>query len=193
MPDWRTARGVRIAVQGRSFPNSRPSRRLRSGFRLSGHLSPRSVGPKHLTKTHFSYSLVMSPIAIPTRHGHRGSRVRRHIPPFATLSAAATNIQSAIDAAAAGGTVLVDPGTYNRSTYSWYGIPNRIGIDKPLSVQAIAANPAVTVIDGENTMRCVYMDEDSRLSGFRITRGSADRGAGVFSNGEMPRIVLCCS
>jgi len=100
-----------------------------------------------------------------------------HTWPFISWATAATSIQEAIDAAYAGGTVLVAPGTYNQGAYERDGMRSRIGVYKPMTVKADHADPAQTVIEGagppgSNAVRCAYLGQGARLTGFTLTNGA---------------------
>lgn len=99
-----------------------------------------------------------------------------HLSPYTNLPTAATNIQAAISAAVAGGTVIVSPGTYGSGECVSHGMRNRIEIGKPLVVTASSGDPADTVIKGngppgEAAVRCVYVADGGRLTGFTLTNG----------------------
>ena len=72
-----------------------------------------------------------------------------HVPPFASWSDAATNIQDAVDAAVFGGTVWVADGTYEQGGRPASGQThlNRVCIEKPVTVRG-ANGPASAVIRG---------------------------------------------
>jgi hypothetical protein len=106
-------------------------------------------------------------------------------PPYATLSTAATDIQSAIDAASDGDQVLVNDGTYQTGGRPVYGIlTNRVVINKAVTVQSING-PGSTIIEGykvpgdiygTNAVRGVYLTNYASLIGFTITNGSTWSG-----------------
>ena len=98
-----------------------------------------------------------------------------HSPPFDSWAAAATNIQSAVDAAPYGGLVLVTDGVYRVNSHTANGMPCRAGLYKPITVRSING-PGATVIEGEGpagdgAMRCAYLVEHAVLSGFTLTNG----------------------
>ena len=100
-----------------------------------------------------------------------------HIAPFTSWATAATNIQAAIDAAVPGGRVVVNDGVYDEGEYAIYGMRNRVGIYKPLTVIAASPDPRVTVIQGlgppgANAMRCAYVGRRGCLVGFTLTNGN---------------------
>ncbi len=96
-----------------------------------------------------------------------------HTPPFTSWAIAATDIQSAIDVASNGDTVLVTNGTYSTGGVSVFGT-NRIAINKPITVRSVNG-PTFTVIEGQgllgsNAVRCAYM-----VSGAKIDRIHPDK------------------
>ena len=88
--------------------------------------------------------------------------------PFATPTTAATNLQSAVDKAMAGGTVVVNDGVYAP-----------FGVGKPLNIHSVHGSAATTV-DGGGGQRCVSLDSGASLAGFTITNGADYVGAGVY-------------
>ena len=111
--------------------------------------------------------------------------------PYTNWSTAATNIQDAVDAAAPGDEVVVTNGTY--ATGGRDG--NRVKVDKPLSLRSVNG-PQVTVIDGYSSSRCATLSDDTSLSGFTLTRGTAfgqfgGMGGGVFGE-SLTAVVSNC-
>ncbi|NKB24202.1 MAG: hypothetical protein GKR87_07475 [Kiritimatiellae bacterium] len=97
-----------------------------------------------------------------------------HTPPFTSWATAATDIQSAIDVASNGDTVLVTNGTYSTGGVAVHGI-NRIAINKPITVRSVNGS-AFTVIEGQgplgsNAVRCAYVMSGAELIGFTLTNG----------------------
>ena len=108
-----------------------------------------------------------------------------HVPPFTDWAGAATNIQAAVDVAAAGALVLVSNGVYASGGRAFAGsLTNRIVITNAIQVRSVNG-PAVTEIrgfwdvatNGNGSVRCAYVGTNSTLDGFALTRGST-RGSG---------------
>jgi hypothetical protein len=114
------------------------------------------------------------------------------VPPYASWATAATNIQDAVDAAtAAGDVVLVTNGIYVTGGRSQDGvITNRVLVNKPLNLTSVNG-PQFTVIDGGSAFRCSYLANSASLSGFTLTNGAADNGAGVWC-GSFAAVVSNC-
>lgn len=107
--------------------------------------------------------------------------------PFTSWATAATSIQSAIDVAASGDQILVKDGIYNSGSKNLNG-PNRVGVNKAVALQSVNG-PAVTIIDGLQTMRCVYLASGASLTGFTLTNGtSSPSGGGAFC--ESTNVVI---
>jgi hypothetical protein len=116
-------------------------------------------------------------------------------PPYASWATAATNIQEAVDAAVAGGTVVVSSGVYATGGRAVSGVlipPNvlmtRLNVDKPLTVRSVNG-PQLTVISGGGSNGCVYLSDGASVSGFTLTNALASppgavvcAASGVVSN-----------
>lgn len=101
-------------------------------------------------------------------------------PPYLSWATAATNIQDAVNAAFAGGTIMVSNGVYQCGQYVIYGtMTNRVAVTKPLTLQSVNG-AAATVIDGGNMVRCLYLTNGVTVTGFTLQNGSANGGAGVY-------------
>ena len=104
-------------------------------------------------------------------------------------------IQSAIDAAADGDTVLVAPGTYTGSLGTAY-VFHTLG--KAITIQA-SGSPEETILDGENSRRVVLHSGAENvvtvIDGFTITRGFTENSYGggfaSTSSSTSPTITDC--
>jgi len=98
--------------------------------------------------------------------------------PFATWADAATNIQDAVDAAAAGDVVWVTNGVYSSGGKVMAGdLTNRVVLDKALTVQSVNG-PAMTIIRGDKPqgplgIRCAWLTNGAVLKGFTLQDGAS--------------------
>ena len=109
------------------------------------------------------------------------------VPPFTSWDRAATDIQSAIDAALPGESVVVADGVYASGGRAVTTITtNRVVVDRPLTVRSLNG-PARTVIvgsqapgggAGDGAIRCVWLTNDSIFSGFTLTNGATRKSGG---------------
>ena len=105
--------------------------------------------------------------------------------PYATWGDAATNIQDAVDVAAAGDTVRVDDGVYYPRS--------AITIAKAITVES-ANGRDVSIIDGQGVRRCFNLnDVVCTIRGLTIRNGQkiGGRGGGVYCTGSNPLTVDC--
>jgi hypothetical protein len=114
------------------------------------------------------------------------------MPPFSSWGTAATNIQNAIDAATVpGALVLVSNGVYKTGGRLASGNDsNRVAAYKNLKVQSVNG-ASFTFIDGLGAMRCVYLADGASLSGFTLTNGLANYGAGVWTEATNTLVSDC--
>ncbi len=108
-------------------------------------------------------------------------------PPYATWDAAAHSIQKAVDAARNGDTVFVTNGIYATGETG----NNRVAIAKAITVRSVNG-PALTVIDGLGSIRCVSLGANARLSGFTLTNGYASSGGGGGALCDASAILTNC-
>jgi len=132
-----------------------------------------------------------------------------HVTPFTNWVDAATNIQTAIDAAYAGETVWVTNGVYATGGKAKdRDLTNRVALDKPLTVQSING-PRVTIVqgvwdsvstNGPGAVRCAWVTNGAMLKGFTLTRGATrgamdswlGRGGGVWCVSSSNSVVVNC-
>ena len=104
------------------------------------------------------------------------------VPPYRSWSTAATNIQDAVDAAAAGDEIVVTNGVYAQGgrPANGFSLPNRVAVENPLTLRSVNG-PGMTIIQGcqnpaiagvEGPVRCVYLADGTKLSGFTLTNGA---------------------
>ena len=109
------------------------------------------------------------------------------VAPFSSWATAATNIQDAIDAAAAGDFVVVTNGLYATGGRAMIGnLTNRVVLTKPLAVVSVngpftttiqgAWDPATT--NGPLAVRCAWLTNGATLRGFTLQNGATQPYSG---------------
>ncbi len=133
------------------------------------------------------------------------------VAPYSTWATAATNIQDAINIAAAGDIVLVTNGVYAAGGKVMAGdLTNRVVLDKPVIVLSVngyattviqgAWDPATT--NGPLAVRCAWLANGAVLSGFTLQNGAtrprsgfigaaAESGGGVWCAGTNGVVSNC--
>jgi hypothetical protein len=135
------------------------------------------------------------------------------VPPYATWETAATNIQHAVDAAAARDTVLVTNGVYavgerDASVLDTNQQPpqlvsmglSRVVVTNSIKLESVNG-PLVTTIwggqltnefgDVTNTLRCVFLGTNAMLSGFTLANGLASYGGGLYCESATAVVSDC--
>lgn len=132
------------------------------------------------------------------------------IAPYSNWATAATNIQDAIAASAAGDVVLVTNGLYASGGKSMDAvITNRVSVDKAILVQSVNG-PNLTIIqgardpiytNGPGAVRCAWLTNNAILNGFTLRGGAtikatsspiaAMRGGGVFGTSNTATLFNC--
>jgi hypothetical protein len=116
------------------------------------------------------------------------------VPPFSTWATAATNIQDAINIAAAGDIVLVTNGVYATGGKVEAGdLTNRVAVDKPITVTSVkgyaatviqgAWDPATT--NGPLAVRCAWLTNGATLNGFTLQNGATRATGDSYSGGPL--------
>ena len=121
-------------------------------------------------------------------------------PPYDTWANAAHDMQSAVDMAQTGDTVLVAGGVYATGGRAVSGsLTNRVAIDRAITVESLMG-PDVTIIqghqvpdltNGDGAIRCVYLTDGASLSGFTLTKGATREEAGNYSAEQSGGGVWC--
>ena len=121
------------------------------------------------------------------------SPVGAHLSPFTDWATAATNIQAAIDASAAGDRVWVTNGLYDTGGRIVAGglLSNRVALTTAVTVESVNG-PEATIIAGGQTpvsingpasARCAWLTNGATLSGFTLTNGATLAVVSYFSGG----------
>ena len=135
------------------------------------------------------------------------SPVGAHLAPFTDWATAATNIQAAIDASAAGDKVWVTNGLYDTGGRIVAGgsLSNRVALTTIVTVQSVNG-PEATIIAGARTpattngpasARCAWLTNGATLSGFTLTNGatlavaSDFNGGGAYCRGVSATLTNC--
>jgi hypothetical protein len=114
-------------------------------------------------------------------------------PPYSSWSTAAINIQDAVDAAAPGDQVLVTDGTYQTGNrVSPDGATNRVVVTNAVTLLSVNGS-SMTIIDGGNSNRCVYLASGAALAGFTLIKGNAVNGGGAYCASTNAQLLNCQS
>ena len=91
----------------------------------------------------------------------------------------------------AGGTLIVSNGTYAVGARVVSGETNRVAVVRPMTLVSVGG-PAVTVINGAQNMRGVYLAAGSTLRGFTVTNSSTPgHGGGIYCESSTVIITNC--
>lgn len=128
-----------------------------------------------------------------------------HEPPFASWQTASTNIQAAIDAAAASDVVWVTNGVYDSGgKKSVDGQTNRVLIDKALTVASVNGPHFTTIkgewdpqINGPLAIRCAWLTNEATLKGFTLYSAATTatsyglKGGGAYGVSRSATLINC--
>jgi parallel beta-helix repeat protein len=111
--------------------------------------------------------------------------------PYNNWAHAATNIQTAINAANPGDQILVTNGVYQTGgSLTGDGTTNRVAATVGVTITSVNG-AGVTVIDGGKAMRCIYLTNGAVLNGFTLTNGLANNGAGAYCTSTNVQLLNC--
>ena len=115
---------------------------------------------------------------------HYVSLTGGHVPPFTTWQTAATNVQAAVDAAFAGGSILIAPGTYSSAA--------TLEMDRFVSLYGTGASRDSVILDGGGVRRVLNLRHDlASLNGVTLAHGYDQVYAGLrFSAGVVSNCVI---
>jgi len=137
----------------------------------------------------FIFSLIAALLFVTESQGQTGvihyvSHTGSHSRPFTTWATAATDIQSAVDVAGAGDTVLITNGTY---------IPgSSITVTNGIYLKSVNG-AAVTKVDGNKTIRCFnLLGPEIVVDRLTIQHGLAPTAGGVYlyNGGQLKDCIL---
>jgi hypothetical protein len=107
--------------------------------------------------------------------------------PYTNWTTAATVVQDAVDAAEAGDEIIVNDGVYAAGgrPVGTNLLPNRVAVTKPITLRSvngpqstiIQGQQVATTTNGDGAVRCVYLTNGVRMTGFTL-RGGATRASG---------------
>jgi len=106
-----------------------------------------------------------------------------NVPPYTNWSSAAINVHVAVGYAEAGATVMVA-----KAAYLFESV---LLLTNPITIISYSG-PMQTVLDGAYSTRCVHVATSNVvLSGFSVIHGKADKGGGLFCDGDSVVISNC--
>ena len=116
------------------------------------------------------------------------------VAPFSAWTTAATSVQEAINAAAAGDIVLVTNGLYATGGLVMAGdLTNRVALNKALTVISVNGWSATTIqgawdpqtTNGPGAVRCAYVADGAVLNGFTLQNGATRNTGDAFGGGPL--------
>jgi hypothetical protein len=156
------------------------------------NLSPDDAGSYQVVVTNSSGS-VTSVVAQLVIHAVNVAGINPLFP-YSTWATAATNIQDAINEAAAGDIVLVTNGIYSCGGLVMNGnLTNRVTVNKALTVTSVNGYAATVIqgawdptsINGPGAVRCAYLADGAVLNGFTLQNGATRATGDPYMGGPL--------
>ncbi len=171
------ADGVAVSTATMSWPLISPVRMVLSNSRTLGDPTKIRLDDVRVYNRALSSNEVFSLASYTDGSSRYVSPTGGNVPPYTNWAMAALRIQDAVDAAAAGDTVIVTDGVYSAGTKltPGYALSNRVVASNAVVIRSVNG-PAVTTIDGLGSVRGVYLTGAARLEGFTVSDGATMTG-----------------
>ena len=156
------------------------------------HFGPDDAGLYQVVVTN-AFGIVTSAVAQVVIHAVDAAGANP-IPPYSTWATAATNIQDAITASAAGDIVLVTNGVYAAGGKVMAGdLTNRVVLDKAVFVTSVNGFDGTVIqgawdaasTNGPMAVRCAWLTNGAVLNGFTLRNGATRATGDPYSGGPL--------
>lgn len=119
--------------------------------------------------------------------------------PYTSWATAATNIQRAVNLSQNGDLILVNDGVYQEGTLNnpgTYPAANRVYVNRAVTVRSVNGPDATFIVGSTNAssrVRCVYLIDGASISGFTLTNGAVQYGAGGVESSSGSAVISNCT